>query len=373
MKTVCDLDDCTGCMACIDICGKHAISIQDNLKSYNAVIDQNKCVNCGLCTKVCQNNYKIQSCQPTKWYQGWTNDEQDRLKASSGGFATAIAKSFIKNKGIVYSCVFKNGEFIFESAKNENEVDKFTGSKYVKSNPINLYKNVLNDLKSGKKVLVIALPCQIGALKQYIKQEFQQNLYTVDLICHGTPSPNFLEMFLNQYNKSLKMFNSIIFRVKAKMQIHGNNEGIVTKGVSDKYTIAFLNGLTYTDNCYKCKYAKLERVSDITIGDSWGSTLSEDERKKGISLALCQTKKGIELLGESNLCLKDVDLNEAINNNHQLKAPSTTPSHRNNFFNGVKKHKRINFLIFIIYPRQSIKQDVKNLLIRIGVIRKING
>ena len=60
---------------------------------------------------------KIQSCQPTKWYQGWTNDEQDRLKASSGGFATAIAKSFIKNKGIVYSCVFKNGEFIFESDK----------------------------------------------------------------------------------------------------------------------------------------------------------------------------------------------------------------------------------------------------------------
>ena len=53
--------------------------------------------------------------------------------------------------------------------------------------------------------------------------------------------------------------------------------------------MAFLCSLMYTDNCYECKYAKLERVSDLTIGDAWGTELTE-EMKQGVSLALSQTR-----------------------------------------------------------------------------------
>ena len=49
MRTVCKENSCTGCMACVGKCKKEAISIQDNLSAYNAVIDESKCVSCGAC------------------------------------------------------------------------------------------------------------------------------------------------------------------------------------------------------------------------------------------------------------------------------------------------------------------------------------
>lgn len=114
--------------------------------------------------------------------------------------------------------------------------------------------------------------------------------------------------------------------LRAKMQIHGDHKGIITKGVSDKYTIAFLNALTYTENCYECDYAKLQRVSDLTLGDSWGSNLPMDEQKKGVSLALCQTEKGVQLLKKAEVALLTVELERAVENNHQLDHPSVRPA-----------------------------------------------
>ena len=61
------------------------------------------------------------------------------------------------------------------------------------------------------------------------------------------------------------------------------------------------------------------RVSDITLGDSWGSNLDIQEQRKGISLILNQTQKGKELLEQSELELMDVELNRAIEHNHQLR------------------------------------------------------
>ena len=62
MKTVCQLNQCAGCMACVDICPKGAITIEDNLAAYNAVIDENKCIGCNACHKVCQSNYPAKRC-----------------------------------------------------------------------------------------------------------------------------------------------------------------------------------------------------------------------------------------------------------------------------------------------------------------------
>ena len=40
MKTVCNENQCTGCMACVDICAKNAIHIVDAIDAFNAVIDE---------------------------------------------------------------------------------------------------------------------------------------------------------------------------------------------------------------------------------------------------------------------------------------------------------------------------------------------
>ena len=369
MNTVCELNRCSGCTACVDVCPKGAVKILDDLTAYNAVISEEKCVDCGVCHKVCQENHMPQAILPFKWYQGWAESDEIRKNSSSGGFATAIAMAFVNKGGVVCSCIFNEGKFTFQFAENEEDVKNFVGSKYVKSNPLGIYKPIRAYLQEKKKVLFIGLPCQVAAVRNVIGSNLQEELYTADLICHGTPSPRLLDLFLKQYGKSLDQLKDIQFRVKAKMQVHGDHQGLVRKGVSDKYTIAFLNSLSYTDNCYDCNYAQKSRVSDITLGDSWGSELPLEEQKKGVSLVLCQTQKGTELIRQAELHLEAVDLDKAIASNHQLAHPSALPESRKEFFDGIEKKKSFNSMVFKAFPKQCLRQDIKETLIKMKIIQ----
>lgn len=149
----------------------------------------------------------------------------------------------------------------------------------------------------------------------------------MDLICHGSPSSKLLDDFLRQYNISLAQLKCIIFRNKGNFSIQEDERSIVTPGTMDCYSIAFLNGLTYTENCYSCYYADKARVSDITIGDSWGSDI-ESESAKGIYLILCNTASGIDLLKDSCVHLENVEVEKAIATNPQLQMPMKQPKNR---------------------------------------------
>lgn len=368
MKTVCETNKCAGCMACIDVCPKGAIEIKDDLSVYNAVIKEDKCIACNSCHCICQSNHMAEIMTPIKWHQGWAVNEDVRKRCSSGGYATAISEAFIDSGGAVCSCVFRGGEFVFEFAESKEEVKKFIGSKYVKSNPIGVYKETKDRLKKGQKILFIGLPCQVSAMKNFIGKKFDENLYTADLVCHGTPSPKLLEIFLKQYGYSLSKLRDIQFRVKAKFMVRGDGRGIITNGVSDKYSIAFLNSLIYTENCYSCPYARKERVSDITLGDSWGSELAVEEQKKGISLLLCQTEKGNQMLSMAGIHLEVVDMDKAIASNHQLKHPSVMPDGRAQFFKEITRQK-FNSLVFWQFPKQCLRQNIKQILIKTKMIR----
>ena len=105
MKTVCKEEQCAGCMACVDICPKGAISIKDNLQCYNAVINEELCVNCDACQKVCQSNHPASTVAPISWQQGWTLQDEVRAKSSSGGAAAELSRAFVVSGGIVCSCV----------------------------------------------------------------------------------------------------------------------------------------------------------------------------------------------------------------------------------------------------------------------------
>lgn len=364
--TVCNIDNCAGCMLCIEVCKKGAIHIEDNLNAYNAIIDTEKCVNCNACHKKCPQNNVPEKKEPIIWYQGWNRDEHVRAKSPSGGIGMALACQFIKEGGYVCSCMFKNGEFCFDITNDIEAVLNFGGSKYVKSNPIGIYSKILELLMSGEKVLFIGLPCQVAAVKNYVGDKFEHSLFLVDLICHGTPSPKLLERFLKQYSKSLNTITDIKFRIKAKMQIVTDNQGIVCTGVSDKYTIGFLKGLTYTNNCYECNYASQSRVSDITIGDSWGSEIDIIETKKGLSLMLVQTDKGKNLLERADVALFDVDKYKAMDNNGQLVEPMKRPKSRESFFKEMSSNN-FNSQIFIRYKKECLKQDMKLILVKMGL------
>lgn len=364
MNTVCDINKCAGCSACIDVCPSDAIHIVDNMKSLNAVVDLNKCINCNACKNVCQEINKREKKEPLLIKQGWAIDENIRKNGASGGIASAVSRQFLNSGGIVCASVFNSSGFVFDIIENEKDLIKIAGSRYIKSNPIHCYKKCKKLVIKGRKVLFIGLPCQVASFKNYIPIQYHNLITTIDLICHGTPSVKLFNIFLKQYQLNYTDFTDIKFRSKGVLNKYSS---IKYYNVMDAYTIGFLNSLFYTDNCYECKYADINRVSDITLGDSWGSELSKAEIDKGISLILCQSEKGKLLLDNSNIILKDVNVELAIKNNHQLREPSLVSPHREWFFNSINKGKSFNSLVMRIYPIKFIKQFIKQILIRMNL------
>lgn len=364
MKTVCNENQCTGCMACVDICAKNAIHIVDAIDAFNAVIDEGKCVNCGMCEKVCQQKNVPQLRSPIIWKQGWTYDDKTRMRSASGGIATELARTFIEKGGKVCSCLFRGGNFVFDIVEDVNRLDCFAGSKYIKSNPIGIYKTIKRELAKETEILFIGLPCQVVALRNYVGDSLSERLTTIDLICHGTPSPKILDMFLKQYGEDIHKVTSIDFRVKGNFQVSEKTRTIATRGVCDRYMISFLTALSYTENCYSCKYAQEKRPGDITLGDSWGTELPENEWKKGISLMLCQTEKGITLLESANVKIVDVNVDKAKSHNHQLEHPSKAPKSREKFIKHIKHGMKFNRAVLLALPKDCGKQAVKEILIK---------
>lgn len=369
MITVCKENMCTGCMACVEVCNKDAIKIVDSLKSYNALIEEDKCIGCDKCKRVCQNNENVELKKPQSWHQGWSKNETTRTRAASGGLASSLMKAFIEKKeGYVCGCTFFEGEFQFKVTNQTSEIQCFSGSKYVKSNPQKIYKEIRALLENGKNVLFVGLPCQVAGVKKYIGRR-SSNLYTIDLICHGTPSPKLLGIYLKEHNVELKKIKDLRFREKNSFRLSDEYSPITNRDMPDRFLFAFLKSLIYTENCYHCNYAEENRVSDITLGDSWGSTLPVEEQKKGISLIMCQTEKGEELLALSETHLENVERKIAMEHNGQLNSPVSYNSKRESFFELMKKGKKFDYIIFKLYPSIFIRQYIKFILKKVKIIR----
>lgn len=366
MNLVCQQDMCTGCGACVQICQHKAISIQDTFRSLNAYIDPERCVGCGLCEKTCQQNTSSVLLQPKNWYQGWSNVPEIRENSSSGGAASAIIRAFIRNNGEVCSCAFNKGRFEFRFAKNEQDANAFAGSKYVKSNTSMVYSEVRDKLRQGKKVLFVGLPCQVAGLLKFVSKKEQEKLYTIDLICHGTPSSKILERYLKDRNINISELSDIKFRVKSKINLLPDYKPVGYPGVIDRYSFSFLKQAIYTENCYHCKFASSKRVSDITLGDSWGSDL-EKELKNGISLILCQSSKGEELIAQSDLTLLPVDIENAVSHNSQLREAAKKNDLREKFLSLLEKGIKYDRAVFLCYPSIMIRQDIRSIVSRLGL------
>ena len=321
-----------------------------------------------MCERTCPNITNPEKTSPIEWKQGWA-EKDIRSKSTSGGAASAIIISFIKSGGYVASCLFKEGQFLFDITNDLEVAKRFAGSKYVKSNPDGIYKKVQKILKTDK-VLFIGLPCQVATLKNYIKNT--ENLYTIDLICHGTPSVKLLDQYLGERGYSLKELKDVKFRTKTDMGLSVDGEKINLSRVTDDYLCAFLESIDYTENCYSCQFASLERVSDITLGDSWGTEYKIEE-ENGISLVLIQSEKGKELVDKSGLELKDVDLDNAVANNHQLSHPSILTSKREKFLSLIKAGKSFKKATFAVLPKMVIKQKIKLVLIKLHVLKNRGG
>lgn len=300
-------NDCTGCMACMNICPRNAIYIYEDSEGFKfPKINQDLCINCGLCKKVCpvinkmeENTYNI------KAYACKNKNLENRLKSSSGGIFILLAKYIIKNGGVVFGARFNERlEVIHDYTDKEENIKLFMGSKYVQSNINASYKKAKEFLLENKLVLFTGTPCQIEGLLGYLGKEYD-NLYTQDIICHGVPSPKLWKKYLEYLKeKNGEMPKTINFRRKdisgwnnyqvnyvyknKEENIHHNN---------DIYMNLFLENIALRKSCYSCKFKKLARQSDITIADFWGidkiNPKINDE--KGVSAVLINSKKGERL------------------------------------------------------------------------------
>ena len=285
MSEICNKADCTGCMACVNVCAHHAITIiQDEEGFDRPQIDDGKCVECGLCQKTCPINHHPVVHEPKGVYSGWSSNETVRISSSSGGAFTEIARPILEQGGVVFGCgLDENLQAYHTYVESMDELaDKLRGSKYVQSRIGNSYSQAKDFLKQGRKVLFSGTPCQIAGLKNYLRRDYD-NLITVDLICHGVPSPMLFEDYKNfmQERENMKL-TDVSFRCKKSSWIFYNMtlKGHVEKSSApkiyigryyeDPYIRGFLSDIFLRPSCHQCHFTSTKRCSDFTIADWWG-------------------------------------------------------------------------------------------------------
>lgn len=372
---VCDKEKCTGCSACFNVCPKQAITMQsDELGNIYPVIDKSKCINCGLCKKICPQLNDIPSIKPQKTYALYSKDVKKRMASTSGAAATIFGENIIANGGIVYgvSNLYFNNEFKFIRIDNAKDLDKIKGSKYVHAHVGTAFKDVKKDLIAGKTVMFVGTPCQIAGLKGFLMKDYG-NLITVDIICHGVPSQQLFFEQLKQYGISCSEIYEVSFRNNERycLTIYDKNkEKIFSKPSSlIPYFRNFLQGNIFRENCYSCKYAKSERISDITIGDFWGldnNCKIKDDINKGISLVLVNSPKGLKLFEniKSKCVFEERTLEEAVNGNKQLQHPMSKNRKYDIFVNNYKKLGFKKTMKKMLSLKDKLKILIKKILMK---------
>lgn len=299
--------DCCGCGACYQICPKKCITLKSDKEGFlYPKIDKEKCINCGLCEKVCPiANAEKKSENVLSSYVAYSPDNEIRKKSSSGGMFTLFANEILKKGGVVYGAAFDDKFLVHHiGIENKNELYKLQGSKYLQSRTENTYKEVKANLDNGRYVLYTGTACQISGLKTFLRKDYEK-LYTVDVLCHGVPSPKVWEKFLvdQEKNHGADVIRTF-FRNKDTgwktyaLRLEFSNlsayEQVFTK---DMFMQMFLRNICLRPSCHECKFKSLERDSDITIGDAWGieNHSPELDDNNGTSVAFIHSENGKEL------------------------------------------------------------------------------
>lgn len=317
---------CTGCMTCGDTCPKHCISFElmgDG--HFMPKIDNNQCVRCHKCENVCPVlNRKKELSAKSYPYASWTNDDVLIKLSSSGGTFAQIAKDFIQNGGYVAGASIDGVEVKHILIDSLNNLHLLQGSKYIQSITSGIYNEVLGKLKNGAKVLFSGTPCQVSGLYNFIPKNLWNNLYTVDLICHGVPSRKDLSLYLDSHTTKIKQILS--FRDKSwkygyamtLIDLNGNK----VQDERNYFYDSFNSNKTLRWSCYKCPFKTgLQRQSDITIGDFWGAKRFDEQKTKGLSLCIVHSSKGQQLLETSNLHREEISWDECLPKNKDYFNP----------------------------------------------------
>lgn len=281
---------------------------------------------------------------------GWCKDDAVRYDSSSGGVFSILANAILEQEGIVYGCALNDRlQAVHIGIERKEELWKLRGSKYIQSEIGDAYKEIREILDSGRKVMFVGTPCQVAGLDSFLLGKTYDNLYKVDFICHGVPSPKIFEAYIenleNKYNS-----NIISFRFRNKdngwnASIQLGTEIKFANGLKIRkypaYKDSFMNGfsddLYLRPSCYNCVFKGLQKkYTDFTIADFWGvnKVAKHLYDGKGTSLVLVHNERADLLWNQvkEDFYFEFIHLENAICRNPSLISSAKENPNRKSFF-----------------------------------------
>ena len=383
---------CCGCGACSAICPQIAITMKpDKLGFCFPVVNNEVCIHCGLCEKVCHFSTHNSTSKPISSYVAISRDYDILMASSSGGVFTEIARKIIDDGGSVFGAALKRSDGVLslehESISSMDALCRITGSKYFQSSVSRAYVLIKKKLLSGEKVLFCGTPCQVDGLYGFLQKEYP-NLYTLDLVCHGVPSPKLFNEYIQWLEKSYGASRvDLVFRDKKKngwghgavANITKTSGKVVQKKIPYKlsaFYATFMGSQLIRESCYTCKYSNEHRLGDITLGDYWGIHREHPDLlkshggiidvEKGVSCILINSDKGQLLfdLCKESLITYSSTFEKISRNNPALLTPPNMPSDRDNYLNAYTEsgYSGIEKVYKNQHGREFFWMSIKNLI-----------
>lgn len=301
--------DCCGCRACEQICPKSCISISpDECGFQYPHINKDICLECGLCEKVCPFLNFTTDKNAERHVYAMSHKDQDIIEnSSSGGAFYGIYNWGIKHGYKVYGVAFDE-KFcaVYKSATDMDGCVSFRRSKYIQTNPAQLYSKIKSELHNGERIIFSGTPCFVKGLRNFLRKDFEQ-LITIDLICHGIPSPvvwmKYLRFLEDKYKGKIVDVNMRDKRLgwchRSLTSVKVDSKGdVCDTSASNTYMNGFGQDIFYRPSCYNCKFSNMDRPGDLTIADFWdiNKYTNKFEGKRGVSCCISNTQKGNEII-----------------------------------------------------------------------------
>lgn len=344
--------NCTGCHACINICPAKCITMKKSETGFlTPEIDISPCINCRQCEKVCPVIHIPEISKQTVAYAMKNRSQNERSRSTSGGVFPLFAEYVLAREGVVFGAAY-DADFLVRHIKvcERKDLSLLQGAKYVQSTIGTSFIEVKRELVSGRLVLFSGTPCQCAGLKSFLGKPYE-NLITVDLICHGVPSPKVWQAYVDyrsqEENEGIRPFR-INMRSKASGWSHygystefdyGNGNLSQIANGHDLFMKAFVGNICLRLSCSDCRMKGVERCADVTLGDYWGiwNQHPEFDDNKGTSVVFIHSQKGREILERlsDKIDYLRVDVQDAYRENGSLVNSSPVHPDRNEFLSQV--------------------------------------
>jgi len=303
-------------------------------------------------------------------------------KSTSGGVFFAFSKYVIEQGGAVYGAAFSDFPNLNHiCAENIHDLAKIQGSKYLESNFVHTFPELKQRLEKNQLILFGGTPCQVAALKSFLKIDYP-NLLTIDILCHGTPSKKLFSKYIawreKKWNTRILNFEfrskrAHIWSSEQKALISTDMGEKIIPAVRDPYFFAFQKGLIAQTRCYSCKYASPNRVGDITAADFWGiNTLRPNfPYENGASCMLINTAKGNVFLEhvKKMLLLEKVPFEDARKYNPHFNHPLKFDPIQKKIYQALADNldfaQIIHFIpykSYLAYKKSCLKKWIKQLI-----------